>query len=261
MSNSGLLALCLREVQIDASETIKVMKSPNWSAMLFAASFLLLPNLSAATLKILNPADGYNGLNLPSNGDVSTFASILGNDFDTIVSGSLGDPSYLSGADALIVNLVDIDNAGGSFSAVEIATLTGIFSGTTRALVFFENDYWTGTNNVLAGLLGGSYLGQITGLVSIIGSSALSTGITGSINTAAAGQISGGEQVVGSVLTLRGPESNVILLGDVNMFDNVRITGNNLLLAQNVSSFLAVPEPSAAMLLLVAGGLCFRRRR
>ena len=223
-----------------------------------AFCFFALPQSGAATLKILSPAAVAPGYNLPSAGNVTTFASILANDFDTIITGSLGDPLYLTGADALIVNLPSL---GSSYPLAELNTLTQIFSGTTRVLIFFENDGWTNSNNQLAGLAGGSYIGQITGLVPISGSSPLSAGITGSINTAAAGQISGGEQVVGSVLTLRGPESNVILLGDTNIFDNTRITGNNLLLAQNVSSFLAVPEPSAALL----GGLgvftLLRRRR
>lgn len=67
--------------------------------------------------------------------------------------------------------------------------------------------------------------------------------------------------MVGSVLTLRGPESNVILLGDIKMFDDTRIVGNNLLLAQNVSSFLAVPESSTALLGALGAFALLRRRR
>ena len=146
--------------------------------LIFAALFLALQQSGAATLKILNPSVPAPGNSLPLDSNVSAFSSILANDFDTITTGILGDPSYLTGADAIIVNLPTINY---NYLPAELSTLTEIFSGTTRVLIFFENDTWITSNTTIAQLAGGPYVGQITGPVPISGSSPLSAGITGLI--------------------------------------------------------------------------------
>lgn len=231
-------------------------------SLLVAALMTGVP-ASAATLKILQPAQQVIANQFLS----SPLFNDLYSRFDEVIEVSLGDADATTGADAYVVNLI---NGGGInapyYSSAELASLAQLLQGDRPALIPFAWAAWEHSNVQLAGLLGGTYSSPNVSSLPIEAHPVLSTGITGqSILLGSPGAIAwDGTQVIGDVVTLAGPNDNVVLLGDISIVsysltlpnpDNARFTSN-------LADFLAVPEPSVAGLFAVgAAGAAWRRRR
>jgi MYXO-CTERM domain-containing protein len=236
-------------------------------AVLIAAVAFLPTLAGAATLRILTPADSFlpGSYALESPG-YSSMRSKLASAFTTIESVSLGSPNAASGADAYWINLLNYES---SYTSAELATIAGLGSSASPAVILFENDFWTMANIQLGTAVGGTYLGDAADAALAPGNQPLLQNVS-SLYFSITGLMGGGVQIAGDAISLFGAHRNLLLIGDVNMLaDNNIHNSDNSRFGNNVATFLAgqgvttpVPEPGAPAILGLLGvcALWFRRR-
>jgi len=177
-------------------------------------------------------------------------------------------------AQMLSFNALWLDQRGttGSLTAGELSNLAAFIATGRRVVLMGENDNWTAWDNQILGLVGANLGGFLNGNApqSPVVSNALTAGIT-SVSPVAMGLASAGgtNLFTQRFATLWGANQNVLVILDVNLWDNSG-TGfsadSNAIFGQNVAAWIgqqadSVPEPATYALVGAGFALVVLARR
>jgi hypothetical protein len=136
----------------------------------------------------------------------------------------------------------------GTLSATEISNIQSFIATGKRVVLMGENSAWTPWNNQLMSIVGGTYVGQVSGnspLTPVI-TNALTAGIS-TVQPYAWGNVTGGTPLFsGNFATLWGAGQNVLVILDVNLWDDSGTgwpAADNALFGQNVAAWIGGSGP------------------
>ena len=223
---------------------------------------LLLGGLSAAEADMLaSTGNQYSGYGYGNNywDNMTTALNNACPNIDT--ASNFENLTQMLSYDAL---WLDARQTTSLLSTTELSNLS-TFIGTGRRVVLMgENDNWTGWNNQILALGGGSYGSHYNGIASPVVDNELTNGVS-TVYLPTAGRAVGGTALFDqNFATLWG--DNVLTVLDINFFsDYYWTTEDNQVFAQNVANWVCastVPLPGTVWLLSVGiAGLAVIRRK
>lgn len=205
---------------------------------------------------------GYNGYSQPNWSQFSALLDVASGDNMQSVN-SFEDAAQVSLADALWVDVGD--DYSTTLSANEVLNIQNFVAAGKRVVMIGEGLEWFQWNNQITGLLGGSTTDYtyIDGVVTVALNHQLTEGVS-SVQVPYGSLVGGGNSLFSeSVASLFGSSENALVYLDSNTFSDSNISNaDNYIFAQNVASWIAVPEPSSLVMIgLVSGIAVFVRRR
>jgi hypothetical protein len=228
-----------------AEDSFHMQYSPK--SYLVGAIIALSLTASASATNILvatsgaNFGYGYNGSQWGNMTGALNTASSSG----VTVTADFSNLAQMLAADAL---WLDQRWVSGSLSGTELTNLSTFISTGKRVVMIGENSSWTGWDNQILGLVGGSFAGNGFNTATTIYSHALTAGVT-SITLPGSGlsTVSGGTALFDqNWATLWGANQNVLTLLDVNvMSDGQWGSADNAVFATNVAQWISTPSQAS----------------
>lgn len=162
------------------------------------------------------------------------------NSFDTVAD--FENLSLMLTYDAL---WLDVRDTSDTLTATEYSNIQAFIATGKRVVMIGENNSWTGWNQQIVGMNGGSYAGQTaSGTANSVISNALTNGAP-TVYLPAGGVVASGGTALyfPNFATLWG--DNVLTILDVNVFENDSLPlENNSVFATNVANWIAGLEPA-----------------
>ncbi len=176
------------------------------------------------------------------------------------VVSDFSNTAQIMGADAL---WVDIGGQTAVLNSDEVLNIQNFAATGKRIVLLGENWLWGDWNNQITGLFGGSYgNNDFDGGTHPAVIHELTSGIT-AIDVPTGGDPLGGTPLfIQGYAALYGSSENALVLLDVNTFSDGYIGSlDNMVFAQNVADWIAVPEPGSIGLLGLGSGILLFTRR
>ena len=183
--------------------------------------------------------------------------------------------AQMLGYDALLLQARQAGGGtGGLLSATEVSNLSAFMATGRRVVMMGENNNWTAWNQQILGIVGGTFVGNVSGIaVAIVANDITASAWTVSITV---GGVESGTALGGTGLYSKNFATlwndNVLTVLDVNVWsDGSWSSYDNGQFGTNVANWLAapaavIPEPSTFLIWSLLGGLgimvgWYRRRK